>query len=471
MGNKARMYLDIMALNPEVTGSCFLCILKLPTKESVKFVVDCGLFQEEEYESFNYDFPFDPNNIDFALLTHNHVDHTGRLPLLFKEGFDGNIYCSQQTKCFLPLALNDSCKVLKDVCKRKHTKQMYTDTDVEKAICNTIGLDFNSKTEINPNVNVTFLKNGHLIGAAMILVEIHYPGEEDINILFSGDYNNKNAFFDIDILPQEIREKRISLIIESTYGKMVSTEIEYTFKTNLLNSLQDEKTIVIPVFSLGRSQEILLKLKEFQDEETLDKNIPIYFDGNLAHAYTNLYLNCDEILEPERRDFIPENVTLVDSTNRNDLLNVEECKIIVTTSGMGTYGPAQVYLPYFISKRKAAIMFTGYTAENTLGRILREAEKGEFVKIGGLMVRKNADVFSTTEFSSHAKSDEILELVRQFENLRAVIINHGEESDKEEMAKKIIHELEIPHVGILDRNYFFRIDTWGINKTLSTKFK
>ena len=182
-------------------------------------------------------------------------------------------------------------------------------------------------------------------------------------------------------------------------------------------------------------------------------------------------LKNDEILSPERRNFIPENLTFVDSSNRCSLLNTEEHKIIVTTSGMATYGPAQFYLPYFISKRKAVIIFTGYTAENTLGRILQETEKGDFVKINGLLTKKNADVFSTTEFSSHAKSDEIIELVKQFKNLRAVIINHGEENEKEEMARKVMNEIDISHVGILDREYFFRIDTWGINKTLSTKFK
>ena len=225
MGNKARMYVDIMALNPEVTGSCFLCIAKLPNKESVKFVLDCGLFQEEEYEKFNDSFPFEAGNIEFALLTHNHVDHTGRLPLLVKKGFNGKIVCSKQTKVILPLALKDSCKVLKDVCKRKHVKQLYADEDVEKTIANTLGIEFNSNTEVSPNVNVRLLKNGHLVGAAMILVEVHYPGEEEINILFSGDYNNKNVFFDVDELPEEIKGRRISLIIESTYGKMLSTEI------------------------------------------------------------------------------------------------------------------------------------------------------------------------------------------------------------------------------------------------------
>lgn len=469
MGNKARMYVDIMALNPEVTGSCFLCVLKLPDKECVKFIVDCGLFQEEKYDKYNFDFPFDPEEISFALLTHNHVDHTGRLPLLFRQGFNSKIYCSKQTRIFLPLALNDSCKVLRDVCKRKNIKQLYTDEDVEKTIANTVGVEFNSKIEITPNISITLLKNGHLVGAAMILVEIHYPGEEDINLLFSGDYNNKNSFFDVEVIPEEIKQKRISLIIESTYGKMNSSEISYTFEKDLLSNVSQEKTIIIPVFSLGRSQEILLNLKELQCKKLLDPNIPIFFDGKLAHNYTNLYLKNDEI--SKKKDFVPENLTFVDSTTRAKLLNTDSCKIIVTTSGMGTYGPAQQYLPYFVSKTKAAIIFTGYTAEKTLGRILQETPKGEFVKIGGLLVKKNAEVLSTTEFSSHAKGDEILELVKQFENLRAVLINHGEEDEKEEMAKRVINEVNISQIGILDREYFFRIDTWGVNKTLSTKFK
>lgn len=469
MGNKARMYVDIMALNPEVTGSCFLCILKLPDKNCVKFIVDCGLFQEEKYDKYNFDFPFNPEEIKFALLTHNHVDHTGRLPLLFRKGFNSKIYCTKQTKIFLPLALNDSCKVLRDVCKRKNIKQLYTDEDVEKVKANTIGVDFNSKIEMTPNIDVTFLKNGHLIGAAMIFLRIHYPGEEDINILFSGDYNNKNVFFNVDKISKEIKKKRISLVIESTYGKMNSSEISYTFKNDLLNSVNQKKTIIIPVFSLGRSQEILLNLKELQSEKLLDPNIPIFFDGKLAHQYTNLYLKNDEI--SKKKDFMPENVTFVDSTIRERLLNTDNCKIIVTTSGMGTYGPAQQYLPYFISKKKATIIFTGYTAEKTLGRILQDTPKGEFVKIGGLLAKKNADVVSTNEFSSHAKGDEILELVKQFENLRAVLINHGEENEKEEMAKRVINETDVSEIGILDREYFFRIDTWGINKTLSTKFK
>lgn len=471
MGNKAKMYIDIMALNPEVTGSCLLCVLKTPNREVTRFIVDCGLFQEESYDEFNYSFPFNCDNIDFALLTHNHVDHTGRLPFLYKKGYKGKIYCSNQTKVLLPLALEDSCKVLKDVCKRQNRKQLYTEVDVNETIRNTIGVQFEEKIHITENVDVTFLKNGHLIGATMILVEINYPNEEAINILFTGDYNNKNLFFNIDEIPTEILDKRLNIFIESTYGEMNSADIVYNFNQNLLEQVEKGNSIIIPVFSLGRAQEILLRLKKLQMQNKLDISIPIYFDGKLAHNYTNLFLKSEIILEEKRRDFLPQNIYMVDSDSRQELLNTDECKIIVTTSGMATYGPAQVYLPYFIPKKNAAVIFTGYTAPGTLGRNLQDAENDEIVKVGGLLLKKKASVLSTNEFSAHAKSDELIELIKKFKNVRAVIVNHGETGVKEIFATKIINKVDPPSVGILNREYFFRLDTWGVNKTLPTKFK
>lgn len=472
MGNKAKMYLDIMACHPEVTGSCFLCVLKLPNRESVKFIVDCGLFQEKEYDSLNYELPFNCDEISFVLVTHNHVDHVGRLPLLFKKGYSGKVYCSAQTELLLPLALNDSQKVLADICKRKHIKNLYGVKDVEKTLESVVGIDFNHKIQVTPNIEVTFLQNGHLIGAAMILIEINYPGEEPINVLFTGDYNSTNAFFDIQEISTEIKEMRLTTVIESTYGDTSLQDINYGyFQEKVLEAVEQRKTLILPVFSLGRSQEILLKLKNLQDEGLLDVNIPIYFDGNLAQAYTNLYLKSEILIDKAKKDFLPQNLTFVNCEIRNELLQIDDCKIIVTTSGMGTYGPAQVYIPYFISKKQALILFTGYTAEGTMGANLKSAQKGETVKIGGLMCKKFADVSYCNEFSAHAKSEELIELLKKFTNLRGILINHGEEKTKEIFAEKILNELEFDEVGILNRDYFFRIGSYGIIKTLSTKFK
>lgn len=472
MGNKIKLYLDIMACHPEVTGSCFLAVLKLPNRETVKFVIDCGLFQEKEYDSLNNELPFDCDEISFVVVTHNHVDHIGRLPLLFKRGYNGKVYCSTQTKILLPLALNDSQKVLDDVCKRKHQSPLYSSKDVESTLKNVEGIDFNHKIQIHPNIEVTFLKNGHLIGAAMILIEINYPGEEPINVLFTGDYNNKNEFLNLHELPMRVRNRRMSVVIESTYGDTSVKDINYGhFSKKVLEAIEQRKTIILPVFSLGRSQEILLRLKELQDDDKLDVNVPIYFDGKLAQAYTALYLNSKDLIDESKKDFFPRNLIFANSEIREQLLQTNDCKIIVTTSGMGTYGPAQVYIPYFISAKKALILFTGYTAEGTLGADLKNATEGEFVKIGGLICKKFADVSYCNEFSAHAKSEELIELLKKFNNLRAILVNHGQTKTKDIFAEKILTEIDIDEVGILNREYFFRIGSYGIVKTLSTKFK
>lgn len=472
MGNKAKMYLDIMACHPEVTGSCFLGVLKLPNRETAKFVIDCGLFQEKEYDSLNNELPFDCDEISFVVVTHNHVDHIGRLPLLFKRGYNGKVYCSTQTKILLPLALNDSQKVLADVCKRKHQSSLYNVKDVETTLNNVVGVDFNNKIKVTPNIEVTFLENGHLIGAAMILIEINYPGEEPINVLFTRDYNNKNEFLNLHELPMRVRNKRMSVVIESTYGDTSVEEINHGFfSEKVLEAIEERKTIILPVFSLGRSQEILLRLKELQDTNKLDVNIPIYFDGKLAQAYTALYCNSKILIDESKKDFFPRNLVAVNCEIREKLLQTDDCKIIVTTSGMGTYGPAQVYIPYFISKENALILFTGYTAEGTLGANLKNAKKGETVKIGGLILKKFADVSYCNEFSAHAKSEELIEFLKNFNNLRGVLINHGQTKAKEAFAEKILKEININEAGILSRDYFFRIGSYGIVKTLSTKFK
>lgn len=462
MGNKIKLYLDIMACHPEVTGSCFLAVLKLPNRETVKFVIDCGLFQEKEYDSLNNELPFDCDEISFVVVTHNHVDHIGRLPLLFKRGYNGKVYCSTQTKILLPLALNDSQKVLADVCKRKHQSSLYNVKDVETTLNNVVGVDFNNKIKVTPNIEVTFLENGHLIGAAMILIEINYPGEEPINVLFTGDYNNKNEFLNLHELPMRVRNKRMSVVIESTYGDTSVEEINHGFfSEKVLEAIEERKTIILPVFSLGRSQEILLRLKELQDTNKLDVNIPIYFDGKLAQAYTALYCNSKILIDESKKDFFPRNLVAVNCEIREKLLQTDDCKIIVTTSGMGTYGPAQVYIPYFISKENALILFTGYTAEGSFGANLRNAEEGEIVKVGGLICKKFADVSYCNEFSAHAKSEELIELLKKFNNLRGVLINHGQTETKDAFAEKILKEIDISEVGILNREYFFRIGSYG----------
>jgi len=471
MGKKERFYVDLMAVHPEVTGSCNLVIVKFPNGETTRFVVDCGLFQEKNYDELNFKLPFKPENLDFCLVTHNHIDHTGRLPLLFKNAFTRKIYTTEATCKLLPPALNDTLKILTEIAQSQSEKALYTERDVNEVFNNLVGCKFFETVSISDNIKVTFLKNGHLVGSAMILVQISYPEYENINLLFTGDYNNKNIFFDVEDVPEWILDLPLTVIQESTYGRINSIEITHVFRKNVMRAINNGSTVITPVFSLGRSQEILYELKCMQKEGLLNPSIPIYFDGKLAIKYTNLYLTSDLGLKEEMKDFLPENLTFVDKSMRMDIIANNQAKIIVTTSGMGSYGPAQTYIFEYITRKNAIIHFTGYTAEGTLGRKLKDAQIGEPVEFRGAVIKKRAIVEYTSEFSAHAKADEMIDFLKRFNNLRLVLVNHGETGSKNDFSERILKEVNVKNVGILSRDYFFRINPYGLVKTLSTKFE
>lgn len=467
-----RFYADIMALNDEVTGSLYLVIIKFPNGKDLRFVVDCGLFQEEKYDDQNSILPFNAENIDFCLVTHVHVDHVGRLPYMVKKGFYKPIYTTETNCKLLPYALGDSYKVLKTVSKRKNVKSLYSDSDVDKTLSLMKPCKYNQSIQINDNIKVTFLNNGHLIGAASILVQIScYESEEDINLLFSGDYNNKNMFFDVNPIPNWIKKLPLTVIQESTYGDMDSNKIYECFESNIKECLKKNGTVLALVFSLGRSQEILYVLKKMQDAGELDINIPIYFDGKLAIKYTKLFIKDGLDINQDLKDFLPKNLKYVDKTNRYDVLKDTNVKIIVTTSGMGSYGPAQTYIPEYVTRKDALIHFTGYTAKGTLGRKLKDASIGEIVDIGGVLAKKGSNVAYTTEFSAHAKADEMIVFLKQFSDLKFVLVTHGEHSTKETFAKRVLKEVNVKNVSVLGRSYFLRINPYGLVKALPTKFE
>lgn len=473
MGRKGndRLYADIMPMHPEVTGSCFLVVAKLPNGETIKFVVDCGLFQEKEYYDLNEKLYFKPENVDFAIVTHNHIDHTGRLPLLVKNGFARDIYLTEVTARILPLALKDTLKILQEKAKQKNKKALYNDVDVSGVYRLLHPVKIGETIKVNEYISLTFMSNGHLVGAAMVLVQISYPGYDSINILFTGDFNNKNLFFDVEPVPEWVRELRLTVVQEATYGYMDSTDIHKCFSDNVTSTLTDGGSVVVPVFSLGRAQEIMYELKTMQQKNELDSNIPIYFDGNLGIQYTKLYLKNAVGIKDEMVDFLPENMTFLDKETRTAVLYDTDPKIILTTSGMGSYGPAQIYIPEYITRPKALIQFTGYTAEDTLGSRLKNTPEGGIVQVGGLILKKRARVEYTNEYSAHAKADEIIDFLNQFNTLKLVLFNHGTTSSKKVIAERAVEEVDAKYIGVMNSEYYYRVNPYGLQKTLTTKFE
>lgn len=476
MGNSNRFYADVQALHEEVTGSCILVNVKFPDGTTKRILVDCGLFQEGDYSEYNKDLPFNVLNIDHVIVTHNHVDHTGRLPLLVQHGYRGKTHMSHDTATLIPNALKDSYKVLKIRAQLANEHVLYTEDDVDKTLELIEGHNFEESIWLDENIKITFFMNGHLPGAVAFLLQVKYHSREkhyeDINMLFTGDYNNKNVFFDVNPIPKWVHQLPLTIVQEATYGNMNSSDIKQVFVENLMKALYLNKEIIIPVFSLGRSQEILYLLRKLQDENKLNKNIPIYFDGKLGIKYTRLFTTGKIQIKEECKDFLPENLTYVTSLKqRNEITSDYKCKIILTTSGMGSQGPAQYYLPIYIKRSNVLIHFTGYCAEGTLGRMLYESKNDSVVEVFGLKVRKAADVQFTSEFSAHAKADELIDFLRPFENIKFLLINHGSSDAKDDYAERVIKELDPKNVCVLNRNYFFRVNGYGLAKDpIPTKF-
>lgn len=471
MGCKSRFHVDIMDVHDKVTGSCHLCVAIFPNGDKLKFLVDCGLFQQEEGDELNKKLLFNADEIAFCMVTHNHIDHTGRLPLLVKNGFRGKIYATKTTCNLLPEALNDSYSVLKGKSKNEATSPIYGEEDVANAVSLCIPCSYNETIEINENVRVNFFENAHLPGAAVILVRISFPGCENINLVFTGDYNCRSVFQNDVHIPSWVLDLPVTVIQESTYGDINSDEIEPCFDRNLLKAVEQGWTVLAPVFSLGRAQEILYRLKCLQAAGLLDANVPIYLDGKLAIRYTNMYLKGLVGIREDMKDFLPENFSYVDKVVRNGLLNDENsCRIILTSSGMGSYGPARTYIPAFLGRKKMLIHFTGYTAIGTMGRNIKDTPDGEIVSVAGLLIKKRAKVEYTSEFSAHAKADTMIDFLNQFTNLKLVLVNHGEPEVKEKFASRILNEVDSKYVGILNRETLFRVGPWGLEKTIPTKF-
>lgn len=469
MGLRERFYAHITALHPEVTGSCLFVDVCYPNERRTKFLVDCGLFQEKEYNELNkIDFPFASEKVEFVLITHNHADHVGKLPMLCKYGFNGKIYATKSTTKLMSASLNNSYKIMKEDAQRQKSKPIYGEEDIERIFENLALCNLGESIQIDSNIKITYFDNGHIIGAGVILVQISYPGEDDINLLFTGDYKPTNAFKKVQPIPNWVYNLPINVVIESTYGDTNTCEIVYNFEIDVESILRKGNSLFIPVLAQGRAQEILFMLKQMQKDERISKKIPIYLDGNLAHQYTHIYKSGELEIDEDKLDFLPENFHWVDKGNRANLIASSEQKIILTTSGMLDHGPAQLYLPYIASKKNCAIFLTSYCGENTLGRKFLEYQPGTTVKIDDKEMVVEAQIFSTSQFSSHAKADELLQFLSQFKNLKLVLVNHGEKETKQKFAERVDSANVAKRVEVLGE-HTIKLSHYGFIKAMGSK--
>ncbi|MGB9780129.1 MBL fold metallo-hydrolase RNA specificity domain-containing protein [Caldanaerobacter sp.] len=449
------MKITFLGAAKEVTGSCYLV-----ETENARFLVDCGMFQGGEVEDeLNYqEFIFDIKDIDFMLLTHAHIDHSGRIPVLYKRGYRKRIYATHATVDLCRYMLPDSGHIQEMESEWKNRKRkragkplrdpLYTAEEAEESISIFYGVDYGEVIEPAPHIKVRFNDAGHMLGSSIIEVWVNEKGKET-KIVFSGDLGNKKVPLLRDVT---LINEADYVLCESTYGNRIHEEVSDRAKRLMeiiTRTVKRGGNVIIPSFAVGRTQEILYELHKerdlYKDEIEFLNNIPVYVDSPLATSITDVFAKHPECLDDEAREYIKRGELPLDFPNLHFTHSVEESKalnevktpmIIISASGMCEAGRIKHHLKHNLWRPECTILFVGYQAKGTLGRKLLDGEKD--VKIFGEEINVKAEIQYIESFSGHADQKGLLEWISGFEKKpKKIFIVHGEDDAQEELADKI----------------------------------
>lgn len=413
-----------------------------------KVLVDCGLFQEREYQDRNWEnFTFIPAELDAVLLTHAHLDHCGLIPKLVKEGFKGKVYCSPATTEISKVVLLDSGKLQEEDAafkRKRHKKEgrvsprpvepLYTMEDADKCLGIFNSVPFGQVFSPVEGIDVCFYEAGHILGASIIKVTLKLNGQTRV-ILFTGDLGRSNKPI---IRDPAIFEEADYVMLESTYGDREHTTTEDT-KDQLANAVnttwQAGGNLVVPSFSIERSQEVLYFLNELLMEDRIP-HIMTFLDSPMAVKVTEIFEKHPELYDQQMRSIILKNgspfsfkgLVKVQSTPESKAINhIKGTVMIIAGSGMCTGGRIKHHLVNNISRPESTILFVGYQANGTLGREILDGKPE--VRILGQMYRVKANVVKAQGFSAHADRKEMLDWLSNFKRPpKKVILIHGEKT-------------------------------------------
>lgn len=427
-----------------VTGSKHL--LRTP---ELNILVDCGLFQgAKSLRLKNWEpLPVDVQNIHILLITHAHLDHTGYIPLLVKNGFKGRIFMTPPTRDLAEIILRDSAKIQEEDAERanrhgysRHTPALplYTEQDVEEAINYFEVRNDKEWITLSKNIKFRFHKNGHIPGS--VFTEIECYGKK---ILFSGDIGRwKSALLEP---PSVIREADY-LIMESTYGnRLHNHDIPEELMANVINhTVKKRGNLLIPSFAVGRSQEIMLMINELKEKLKIP-DVPLFLDTPMGADATNVLLRYPEwhkLSDHQCRD-ICNNVTINrDFRGTIEIISRKGSKIIIAGSGMLTGGRILEYLKHNIGDKRNTILLTGYQAEGTRGRALEEG--AHEIKMHGKYYPIKAEVEKISSLSAHGDQQEMLTWLKKFEvKPECIFLVHGEPNALETFRVKIKDEIQV----------------------------
>ncbi len=452
----------------QVTGSMHLIEVN-----DQRILLDCGLYQgrRDESRQRNTNFPFDPKTLTTLVLSHAHIDHSGNIPNLVKQGFDGHIWCTAATRDLCSYMLPDSGHIQEENVaflnkKRKHTQPpvepLYTRADAQVALRQFVGIGLHRRVSVADGVELTLFNAGHILGSACVALDIteHATGKH-WRLVFSGDIGRKGAPILCD--PDALGDADV-LIMESTYGDRLHGDYQDAkgkLKEVVRNTVSRRGKIIVPAFAVGRTQELVYALNELESDGDIP-GLPVYVDSPLAVSATEVFRMHPEDWDQEVRSFLLEGagrrpfdfgqLHYTQNVNESKRLNyLTESVIIVSASGMCEHGRILHHLRNNISDPNATILFVGYQAENTLGRKIVEGQNP--VNIFGEPHRVRAQVTSIDGYSAHADQAELLGWAGNFDcaRLQHTFVVHGEGPAATAMAEKLrasgIARVDVPRLG------------------------
>ena len=449
------MKITFIGATHEVTGSCYY--LEAAGK---KFLVDCGMEQGPDYYE-NKDIPVPPGELDFVLLTHAHMDHSGNLPAIYAKGFKGPVYATEATCNLCDIMLRDSAHIQMFEAEWRNRKAKrqgkpefvpaYTMEDALGVIRNFVGCPYETGIILGEGLRVKFIDAGHLLGSSSIEVNICEAGVEK-TIVFSGDIGNKNQPLIKD--PAYFR-KADYVVMESTYGDRSHGE-RPDYVRLLADVIQDTfdrgGNVVIPSFAVGRTQEMLYFIRQIKAEGLIHghDNFKVFVDSPLANEATNIFgihkYDCfdDEALELIRKGINPlsfPGLKISVTSEDSKAINFDDdCKVIISASGMCDAGRIKHHLKHNLWREDSTILFVGYQAVGTPGRALLEGTQE--IKLFGEPVHVAAKICRMPGISGHADVNGLVDWIKAFEvKPQKVFVTHGEDTVTELFAARLRDEM------------------------------
>ena len=433
------MKLSFFGADQCVTGSCH-CL----EAGGRRVLVDCGLQQGRD-EVDNASFPFAPNTIDCVLVTHAHIDHSGRLPMLVRQGFRGRIIATRLTAQLLEIMLADSAHIQESDAEYQNRKNqragrplvepIYTLADVEATLKIIETCEYNQPVNLWDGVSATFTDAGHLLGSASVTVAAEEKGQRR-TVVFSGDIGNINQ----PIIRDPVLLHRADYVVmESTYGDRNHQEVwSYTDELARVidRTLSRGGNVIIPAFAVGRTQEVLYFIHRMKQEGLVKSvpDFPVYIDSPLASKATTIfagdlrgYLDEEamELVKTGEEMFSFPGLRMTESVEESKMLNADRTpKVILSASGMCDAGRIRHHLKYNLWRPESTVVFVGYQGEGTLGRTLLNG--AESVKLFGEEIAVRAEIVNFKGLSSHADRDHLLQWAQAFEKPRHIFVVHGD---------------------------------------------